>query len=76
MALYIKQDVQRSELQSKIISDLQEKARTTTTDDGDKIYDDSPFLKNQHETRSAGVIIALLIMALIVVVIFVVARSR
>ncbi len=77
MGLYIGQDEKRSELQSKIIADLQEKSRTNALTEGDAAdYKDSRALENQHETRAAGVIIGLLIVILIVVVIFIVARSR
>ena len=76
MGLYIGQDEKRSELQSKIIADLQEKSRTNSLLEGDSDYRDSRSLENQHETRAAGVIIGLLIIVLIVVVIFIVARSR
>ena len=81
MGLFIGQNEKRSELQSKIIAELQEKARQTSNDEGDgnDIVDTTPeptFLENQHETRTAGVLITLLVFIFVVVVIFIVARSR
>ena len=81
MGLFIGQSGKRSELQSKIIAELQQKARQTSNDGGDasEIVDtpaESTLLENQHETRAAGVIISLLVVVLIIVVAFIVARSR
>ena len=81
MGLFIGQNEKRSELQSKIIAELQQKARQTSKDEGDArdtvdATPESTLLENQHETRTAGVIISLLIIVLIVAVAFIVARSR
>lgn len=77
MGLFIGQNEKRSELQSKIIAELQQKARQTSSDEGDTVdtTPDPTFLENQHETRTAGVIISLLVIVLAVVVVFIITRS-
>jgi|GEM_PF-3672285 len=75
MGLFIGQNEKRSELQSKIIADLQQKARQTGSDEGEYREPDSKYLENQHETRTAGAVIGLLLFILAVVIIFIVARS-
>lgn len=80
MGLFIGQNEKRSELQSKIIAELQEKARATSKLEGE-IGDisgkepESTLLENQHETRTAGVVIGLLIIVLAVVILFIVTRG-
>lgn len=77
MGLFLRQDENRSELQSKIIADLQEKARTKAATEGEPGEPAEPtMLENQHETRTAGVVISLLVIALIIVIIFVATRGR
>lgn len=81
MGLFIGQNEKRSELQSKIIAELQQKTRQVGSDEGDgsetvDTTSEPTFLENQHETRTAGVIISLLVVVVIVVVVFIVARSR
>lgn len=75
MGLFLRQDENRSELQSKIIADLQEKVRSKASLEGDKEYEPT-LLENQHETRTAGVVIGLLLISLALVIVFVVVRSR
>jgi preprotein translocase subunit SecF len=76
MGLFLRQDENRSELQSKIIADLQQKVRQTTSVDGIKPDTVEPtFLENQHETRTAGVIIGLLVVVLVIVVAFIATRG-
>lgn len=75
MGLFIGQNEKRSELQSKIIADLQEKVRQTNSLEGEPETPEPAFLDHQHETRTAGVVIGLLLIALIVAIIFIVARS-
>lgn len=74
MGLFIGQNEKRSELQSKIIADLQQKVQTTSSLEGEG-EPEPKFLEDQHETRTAGVVIGLLIIILAVVIIFMVARS-
>ena len=75
MGLFIGQDEKRSELQSKVIADLQQKIRQTSSFEGEPQDTDPRFLENQHETRTAGFIIGLLIIVLVVVIVFIVARN-
>lgn len=75
MGLFIGQNEKRSELQSKIIADLQEKVRSTSVLEGEPEPVESTLLENQHETRSAGVVIAVLVTILVAVIVFMVARS-
>lgn len=75
MGLFIGQNEKRSELQSKIIADLQEKVRATSNLEGEGKEPEPTFLENQHETRTAGVVIGLLLVVLAVVIVFIVVRS-
>lgn len=75
MGLFIGQNEKRSELQSKIIADLQQKAQQTSNDEGDYKEPEARYLENQHETRTAGAVIGLLLFILAVVIVFIVARS-
>lgn len=71
MGLFLRQDENRSELQSKIIADLQEKVRGNSSLEGMHTEPEPQYLANQHETRLAGVIISILVIILIVVIIYV-----
>lgn len=75
MGLFIGQNEKRSELQSKIIADLQQKARQTSNLEG-QAEPEPVFLEDQHETRTAGVVIGLLLFVLIIAVVFIIARSN
>lgn len=74
MGLFIGQNVKRSELQSKIIADLQQKVQQTSSLEG-QAEPEPAFLENQHETRKAGVVIGLLILVLAIAVVFIITRS-
>ena len=75
MGLFLRQNDPRSELQSKIAAELQEKLRTSSKSGAEPDalptadMDDSKYLENQHQTRVPGVIISLLVLVLIVVVV-------
>lgn len=73
MGLFIGQDEQRSELQSKIIADLQEKARQNSALEHKDV--EPKYLEGQHQTRVAGVIIGALLIVLVAVII-VIASQR
>jgi hypothetical protein len=73
MGLFLRQDENRSELQTRVAAELQEKLRSTPQID-DLDAQESKFLENQHETRPAGVLIGLLILVAVVLTIFVVTR--
>lgn len=75
MGLFIGQNEKRSELQSKIIADLQEKVRATSEIESEAKEPEPQFLENQHETRTAGVVIGLLVVFLGVVIVFIIARN-
>lgn len=68
MALFLKQDEQRSQLQTKISADLKErlKDRQSITQN----EQDPAILDNQHQTRGAGVLIAVLVLILLIVTLF------
>ena len=72
MGLFLRSNENRSELQSRVASELQEKIRTTQlqTDDSEP---EPRYLENQHQTRSAGIVISLLAIVLVLVVAFVLA---
>lgn len=65
MGLFLRQDENRTELQTKVATELEERlrAKAVKTDDTDPV-----MLENQHQTRHAGMIIIILI-ALIVITI-------
>jgi len=70
MALYIKQQEQRSQLQEKLATELQERARQKAREDDlpDGITD-SAFIKNSKQTTSLAWvwgIIALIVIGLII----------
>lgn len=68
MGLFLRQDEQRSEVQKKVATELQERLRQNSLQDQKEV--DPAFLENQHTTRKAGmisiVLVALLFIALIV----------
>lgn len=67
MGLFLRQDEQRSEVQKRVATELQERLRqTTTVDTGDH---DPAMLEDHHETRKAGMIIMVLLMLLFVALI-------
>ena len=73
MGLLVQQNDSRSELQTRVSAELQEKLRTTPQlDDADK--QQQKILEDQHETRPAGIIIGLLIIAAAVLALFVPTR--
>ena len=65
MGLFLRQDEQRSQLQSKVATELQEKMRRAQLED---LPTDTPprLLENQHQTRPAGIIIGILLIFLVV----------
>lgn len=61
MGLFLRQDEQRSDVQKRVATELQERLRNTAIKSGEV---DPAFLENQHTTRYAGVIIGILIIIL------------
>lgn len=67
MGLFLRQDEQRSEVQKRVATELQERMRQTSLKDSNEM--EPAFLENQHTTRKAGMVIILLVAALCVVII-------
>lgn len=71
MGLFLRQDDQRSDVQQRVATELQERLKKQTLENQAEI--DPAFLENQHTTRKAGMVIivltALLIIALVIFVI-------
>lgn len=67
MGLFLRQDEQRSEVQKKVATELQERLRQTTpVETGDS---EPKMLEDQHTTRWSGVVIMILLMFLFIAVI-------
>ncbi len=73
MGLFIRQDENRSELQSKIATELREKTRVSAEQLGRDV--DPRFLENQHETRPLGFVIGLLLVVIAIAVVVYVATQ-
>lgn len=76
MGLFLRQNDQRSELQSKVAADLQQKLRATSLNEGEPVQTESRFLENQHETRPAGIVIGLLLVVFVGLVIWIIAANQ
>jgi hypothetical protein len=68
MGLFLRQDGGRSELQTKVAADLQErlKARAALPQD----EHEPAMLENQHETRPGGIIVVILLLILLAAVVW------
>jgi len=68
MALFLRQDEERSELQNSVALDVKKRLREGGTE---KTLNDheSTMLENQHQTRRAGMIIFILLVMLMVAVV-------
>ena len=75
MGLFLKQDQGRSELQSKVIADLQQRMHETSKIEGARPEPGADFTKDQHQTNSSGLAITLLVLALIIAIVFVVVKN-
>lgn len=69
MAMILRNQDTRSEVQSKVASELQERLNQTQPVDPKEV--DPAFLDNQHTTRRAGPLIVILLLLLLVAVIYV-----
>jgi hypothetical protein len=67
MGLFLRQNEDRSELQTRIAAELQEKLRATSLEGSDPV--EPQLLTDQHHTRTAGVVITILTLILIIVAI-------
>lgn len=66
MGLFLRQTEQRSEVQKRVATEMQERMRKTTLKDQQEL--EPAFLENQHTTRKAGVIIIALVVLLCIAV--------
>lgn len=73
MGLFLRQDDNRSELQSKIAADLQERLKDRAQLDYEK--PDPTILEGQHQTRPAGMILIILAVVFVIVLIVVALRA-
>lgn len=64
MGLFLRQDEQRTEVQKRVATELQERLRQTSVQDPKDL--ESTFLENQHTTRNAGMVVIVLVVALVV----------
>ncbi len=65
MALYVKKDDERSELQQKIASELQGKLNTSSIEAEPT---DPAFLDGSHHTRPAGMVIMVLLLLMAIAI--------
>lgn len=73
MALFLKQDETRNELQQRVAAELQAKLNVKPDITNDK--PDPAILDNQHETRLAGKVILILLALLAVAIIILALRA-
>ena len=66
MALYVKRDEQRTQLQEKVAAELQEKLRASQVKAGDT---DPALLEKTHQTRPAGMIILVLAVCVVLAIV-------
>lgn len=71
MALYVKRDEKRNQLQEKIAADLKKKMVKNEP----KISEVDPaFLEQSHETRPAGMLIGALLLLICIVIVVIMVR--
>jgi hypothetical protein len=69
MGLFLRQDEQRSEVQQRVAAELQERLRQSSL--GEPKETEPTMLEGNHQTRLAGMVIMLLLIALFIgVVVF------
>ena len=73
MALFLRQDGGRSELQQRVAAELQAKLKNEPNLQYDK--PEPAILDNQHQTRLAGRFILLLVLLLVVAIIILALRA-
>lgn len=64
MALFIRQEEDISALRTKVTAELQERMKKTAQTEADDISKHSTALKGQHQTRSAGIVITIVVIIL------------
>lgn len=73
MALFLRQDGGRSELQTKLAAELQDRLKEKANIDSKEV--DPAFLENQHETRPAGMVIMVLVGVLMIALVALALRA-
>lgn len=69
MGLFLRQDEQRTEVQKRVATELQERLRQTSVPEPKET--EPALLENQHTTRNAGMaIMVLLVVAFVAVIAF------
>jgi F0F1-type ATP synthase assembly protein I len=66
MGLFLRQDGGRTELQTKLAAELQDRLKEKAAIEPEKV--DPAFLDNQHQTRPAGMVIMILTGVAVVVI--------
>lgn len=72
MAMILRNKDNRSEIQSKVAADLQERLNQTKPIDHQPV--DPAFLDGQHNTRVAGPVIVILLLVLILTILYATTR--
>lgn len=72
MGLFLRQDEQRSDVQKRVATELQERLRNTSLPDNSTV--DPAFTENQHTTRKAGMVIMVLLLLLVIAAVAFAAR--
>lgn len=76
MALFIKQDEQRSELQKRIAAEINRKSRDKSlVQDKPDGVDDSQYIKNTKTTTSLAWVWAIIVIAVVAVIIWLTVAS-
>lgn len=68
MALFIRQDEQRSQLRAKVTADLQERMKKTSSIEPADLSKDATILQNQHQTKTRGIIITIAVIIILGIV--------
>lgn len=72
MGLFLQQNGQRSQLQEQIAAELQEKLHRQPEPSHDEV--EPRFMENQHQTRYAGILISIMVIAAIIIALFIAAN--
>lgn len=72
MALFIRQDEERSELQKRLATELQEKARKNAEDKNRQVdgVEDSSYIENLKKPATQSILIVILVLGLILSIIW------
>lgn len=73
MALFLKQDDNRSQLQERLAAELQDRLKEKAKIEPKEV--DPAFLENQHETRPAGMVIMILVGLMMIAIVVLALRA-